>query len=147
MKKLKYFYWFFSLLLNSLQCYRQEFLYFFNGKKLPPDDSLLIRKRGHHLERVLFHQAAYPSKFRDMIVYELENLLNDGKHLSEKAYYKWASRILAEYHSKSFGGLCPNLITGKTDDIRTDIKTQKLLNLMRNRRSRRLFSDIPLSAT
>ena len=109
------------------------------------EDGLLIRKRGHHLERVLFQKAAYANESKDLIAYDLEDLLNNNKHLSGKAYYKWASRILSEYHNKSFGGSCPNLISRKTNEIGTDIKTEKLLNLMRNRRSRRLFLDISLS--
>jgi len=147
MKKLKYFYWLFCLFLKSFKSYRKEFLYFSNGKKRPLDEGLLIRKRGHHLERILFHQAAYSNDFKEMIVNELEYLLYHNKDISENAYYKWASRILSEYRNKSFGGQCPNIISGKTDDIVTDIKTQKLLKLMRNRRSRRLFLDIPLSAS
>lgn len=107
--------------------------------------SVQIRKLTHHLERLLFEPLAYSPDSGERLSKELENLLQNLDNSVSKKLRAWSHRILREYKTKeSKKSYCPVLV----DDIKTPksfVKTNALMMLIRQRRSRRIFMDIPLT--
>ena len=133
------------LVIKAACFYFQEFSYFSNAKKKNIDPGLLIRKRAHHLERILFHNNLYNKEFKENVVKELEALLGNNLSLANEGYYKWARRLLEEYKTGSFLQTCPNLLNHKAPLLDKEITIDNVLSLIRNRRTSRIFLNEPLT--
>ncbi|GEM_PF-256111 len=136
---------FFRLIDATVRVYTSEFLYYYRGKKNPIAVDVLIRKRAHVVERFLFHPDQYDARKKEEIVNELEVLLEENRSFSDKAYYRWAKRILDEYKNGETCGICPNIFYNKVENFSYKIDRGNLLNLMKRRRSRRVFGQEPLT--
>ncbi len=142
-----------ELLERVKEKHGQEAKYFLKARKryinnncMRNNPSLLLRKRTHHLERYLFAPDSYPSDLAEKISGEIEELLNRGSDISD-AQKKWAQKILDEYKTgKECGSsaLCPMLINN-AERRNAPVGVDDLMELMRCRRSRRVFVDIPLT--
>ena len=142
-----------SVLKRAIPRHIQEIRYFLRAKKrylgggyLRNNPSMFLRKRAHHLERYLFSPSSYPSDFAGRISGDIEKILSDGKGLPP-AQEKWARKILDEYRAKVKQGsscLCPMLIN-EANRQKSPVATEDLIKLMRQRRSRRIFIDAPLT--
>ncbi len=136
---------FFRLINATVRAYTSEFLYYYKGKKNPTAVDVLIRKRAHVVERFLFHPDRYDARTKEEIVGELEALLEGNHNLLDKSYYRWAKRILDEYKSGETCGICPNIFYNKVEGFSYKVDRDSLLNLMKRRRSRRVFTGEPLT--
>ena len=109
---------------------------------------LLIKKRAHHLERFLFRPGAYSKELGERMADELERLLEESGEERSSELAKWAHRILHEFREGTPQGpdqcLCP-LLKKETQRPESSVATTDLMTLMRRRRSRRVFADIPLT--
>lgn len=142
-----------SILKRAIRQHIQEVLYFLHAKKrylgeeyLKNNPSMFLRKRAHHLERYLFAPSLYPSGFAERVSSDIEKILSTGKNIPA-AQEKWARKILDEYkagikHDSSC--FCPMLLN-ETNRQKSPIAAEDLMKLMRQRRSRRIFADMPLT--
>ena len=142
-----------SILKRVFRQYAQEIKYFVRAKKryihngyLKSNPSLFLRKKAHHLERYLFAPHLYSSHIAESAAKEIKNTLTNGKDLPP-AQKKWAQKILQEYETKAQQNtsvFCPMLIN-KTVRKQPPVTTENLMSLIRQRRSRRIFIDTPLT--
>jgi len=140
-----------SILKRAFRQHTQEIKYFVRAKKryihdgyLKNNPSLFLRKKAHHLERYLFAPDLYPSHTAENAAKEIEKILTNGKGLPP-AQKKWAQKILQEYKTKQNASvLCPMLINN-TARKKPPVTTENLMSLIRQRRSRRIFLDTPLT--
>jgi len=142
-----------SILKRVFKQHAQEIKYFVRAKKrcihdgyLKNNPSLFLRKKAHHLERYLFSPHLYPSHIAESAAKEIENILTNGKGLPP-AQKEWAQKILQEYKAKAQQNasvLCPMLINN-TARKQPPVTTENLMSLIRQRRSRRVFIDTPLT--
>lgn len=142
-----------SILKRAVRQHIQEMRYFFRAKKrylhneCPKSNSaLFLRKKAHHLERCLFAPHLYPSHIAENAAKEIEKILTSNENLPD-AQRQWAQKILKEYKAKaqqSTSVFCPMLINNITRK-EPPVATKDLMNLLRQRRSRRIFIDTPLT--
>lgn len=142
-----------SILKRTLKQHIREIRYFLQAKKRYIGDAytknnpaMLLRKRTHHLERCLFAPSSYSSDFAERVARDIEKVLSESKGIPP-AQEKWARKILGEYKAKTqqdSSVLCPMLINN-TGRKQSPVSTDDLMRLMHERRSRRVFIDIPLT--
>ena len=142
-----------SILKRAIRQYTQEIRYFLRAKKryiygrgLKNNPSLSLRKKTHHLERYLFAPDSYPSELAESASRDIEKVLSNGKGIPP-AQEKWARKILGEYKSKTQQNssvLCPMLINN-AGRKQSPVTTENLTRLIRQRRSRRVFINTPLT--
>jgi hypothetical protein len=142
-----------SILKRTFIQHAQEIRYFVRAKKryihdgyLKNNPSLFLRKKAHLLERYLFAPHSYPSHTAESAAKELEKILTDGKNIPPEQK-KWAQKILQEYKAKAQQNasvFCPMLINN-TARKQPPVTTENLMSLIRQRRSRRIFIDTPLT--
>jgi nitroreductase len=138
---------FWPSLRSAIRSYTAELRYFYRvkasnlGRPLAEYSrrEMLIKKRAHHLERFLFHPELYGEAFGASMARELEALL--AGDTTRTRPNRWARRILDEYRGDHF---CPVLLDGIARRPPL-VATRDLMNLLRGRRSRRLFKDVPLT--
>lgn len=142
----------FALILKRAICQHiQETRYFLRAKKrylgegyLKNNPSMFLRKKTHHLERCLFAPSLYPSDVAKRASSDIEKVLSDGRSIPP-AQEKWARKILNEYKAGANSScLCPMLIN-EANRQESPVATEDLMELMRQRRSRRIFIDVPLT--
>jgi nitroreductase len=129
--------------------YSQECAFFLKAKlrylaqdDLPSDcKSLLIRKRGHHLERFLFHPKAYPEDTGENCARDLEKLLAEPDRNVAPRLEHWARRLLREYRD----GIGCVLLNEESKRPKAAVKPDDLMRLLKQRRSRRIFLSTPLT--
>jgi nitroreductase len=100
----------------------------------------------HGLERVLFHPSRYNEPDKLELAEGLRMQLERKDNRVPEAQMAWATRILNEFDSKrsdSSGPVCPLATSGAKR--RPAPVAAALLDLMRQRRSRRLFTPEPLT--
>lgn len=139
---------FWPALRSAVRGYAAELLYFYRvkapnlGRPLAEQSrrEILIKKRAHHLERYLFHPELYGEAFGRTMAHELEALL--AGTTARTRPNRWARMILDEYKDDRF---CPVLLD-KIVKRPPLVPTRDLMNLLRGRRSRRVFKDVPLTA-
>ena len=140
------------IILKSVKQYYKEFLFFLQAKHHYMGDdypksnpALLLRKRAHHLERYLFMPKAYSERFAKNAFADLEKVISRENNLPDH-HLKWARKIIAEFKNSSVHDniACPmlkNEVQRKTSPLTTD----QFQSLIRSRRSRRCFENIPLT--
>jgi nitroreductase len=143
-----------SILKRAVCQHMQEIRYFFRAKKhylgggyLKNNPSMLLRKKAHHLERYLFAPSLYPSDFAKRVSSDIEKVLSNGKGIIPPTQEKWARKILNEYKAgakQDSSCFCPMLIN-KAHRQKSPVATEDLMELMQQRRSRRIFTDTPLT--
>jgi nitroreductase len=144
-----------SILKRAVYQHIQEMIYFLRAKKrylggayLKNNPAMLLRKRTHHLERYLFAPCLYSSDFAKRVSGDIEKVLNNGRGILP-AQEKWARKILDEYKAGVEQGhscSCPMLMN-KANRQKSPVAAEDLMELMRQRRSRRIFVDTPLTDT
>ncbi len=142
-----------SILKRVLRQHTQEIRYFLRAKKhyignayTKNNPSLFLRKKAHHLERYLFAPDLYPSHIAESAAKEIENILTNAENLPG-AQEKWARKVLQEYKTKAQQNasvFCPMLINNTARE-QPSVTTENLMSLIRQRRSRRIFIDTPLT--
>ncbi len=142
-----------SILKRAIRQHAQEMRYFFKAKKhylrdgYPKSNpALFLRKKAHHLERCLFAPHLYPPHVAENAAKEIEKILMNNENLPTEQR-KWAQKILQEYKAKAQKNtsvFCPMLINDITRK-ESSLTTKDLMNLIRQRRSRRIFVDTPLT--
>lgn len=137
------------ILKRAVRQHIQEIRYFLNAKKrylgeayLKNNPSMFLRKKTHHLERYLFAPSSYPSDVAKRASSDIEKVLSNGKGIPP-AQEKWARKILDEYKAGLEGG-CPMLMN-KAKRQKSPVAAEDLMELMQQRRSRRIFVDTPLT--
>jgi nitroreductase len=131
----------------------QEIRYFLKAKKryigeagLMNNPNLALRKRTHHLERYLFAPDSYKADFAKNAAEEIEKILESCSGIPA-AQEKWARKILGEFKARTpdtSSAICPML---KNNAMRGQppVSAEKLMELLRIRRSRRAFINEPLT--
>jgi nitroreductase len=131
----------------------QEIGYFLRAKKryigdagLTNNPNLVLRKKAHHLERYLFAPDSYTADFAKNAAEEIEKILESCNSIPV-AQEKWARKILGEFKArtvKASFAICPML---KNNAVRGQppVSAEKLMELLRHRRSRRAFISEPLT--
>ncbi|MFZ0034215.1 MAG: nitroreductase family protein [Sedimentisphaerales bacterium] len=142
-----------SILKKVFKQHAQEIKYFVRAKKryihdgyLKNNPPLLLRKKTHHLERCLFTPHSYPSHVAESAAEKIEKVLTEGGGLPPEQK-KWAQKILQEYKTKgqqNASVFCPMLINN-TVRKQPPVTAENLMGLIRQRRSRRIFIDTPLT--
>jgi hypothetical protein len=142
-----------SILKRAVCQHMQEIRYFLRAKRrylggeyLKNNPSMFLRKKAHHLERYLFAPHLYPSHTAESAAKEIEKVLTDGEDLPPEQK-KWAQKILQEYKTKARQNasvFCPTLINN-TARKQPPVTAENLMSLIRQRRSRRIFIDTPLT--
>jgi nitroreductase len=141
------------MLKRTAAQYIQEIWYFLKAKKryigdagLKNNPNLVLRKKTHHLERYLFAPDSYMADFAKNAAEEIEEILKSCSSISV-AQGKWARKILGEFKARTqdvSSAICPmlgnNAVRGQPP-----VSTEKLMELLHHRRSRRVFIDIPLT--
>lgn len=138
-------------LKKTLEKYFLEIIFFRNAHKkngLEPEgiNLMLIRKKAHHLEKYLFFPNEFDDNFGKICASALEKLLkNEGQKDAPEVI--WAQKILSEYKNRQIGGRfgCPKLSGNIKREMNSEISTQSLMKLLRERRSRRIFKQTTLS--
>jgi nitroreductase len=141
------------ILKRAVRQHIREIRYFFRAKKrylhnerLKNNPALFLRKKAHHLERCLFAPHLYPSHIAENAAKEIEKILMNNENLPT-AQKQWAQKILQEYKAKApknASVACPMLI-GNIPRRKPPVAAEDLMNLIRQRRSRRIFIDTPLT--
>ncbi|MDD5327100.1 MAG: nitroreductase family protein [Phycisphaerae bacterium] len=142
-----------SILKKAFRQHAQEISYFLRAKKryirdgyLKNNPALFLRKKTHHLERCLFAPHLYSSDTAENAAKEIEKILTEGKELPLEQR-KWAQKILQEYKTgirQNTSVFCPMLINN-TARKQPQVTAENLMSLIRQRRSRRIFIDTPLT--
>jgi hypothetical protein len=142
-----------SILKRAVCQHMQEIRYFFRAKKrylgggyLKNNPSMLLRKKAHHLERYLFAPSLYPSDFAKRVSSDIEKVLSNGKGIPP-TQEKWARKILDEYKAgakRDSSCFCPMLIN-EANRQKSPVAAEDLMELMQQRRSRRIFINTPLT--
>ncbi len=142
-----------SILKRAFIQHAREIRCFVRAKKryvhdgyLKNNPSLFLRKKAHHLERCLFAPHLYPSHTAESAAKEIEKILADDNGLPSEQK-KWAQKILQEYKTKAQQNVsvfCPMLINN-TARKQPTVTAENLMSLIRQRRSRRVFIDTPLT--
>jgi nitroreductase len=146
MSTIKKIFLFSRIILRSYYTFFKEMKYFVYNKFFNKvSDEILIKKRAHHIERVLFHENRYTKTYKQQITKELSDLLEKNVHLKEKSYYKWSNKILDEYNNPGNKCVCPLIINNATEKYKYKIKPEELLSFMKDRRSRRIFEQEALT--
>jgi nitroreductase len=129
----------------------RETRYYFHAKMVRSLEdecpAIIVRRMAHGLERVLFH----PDRYTEQDILEraegLRTQLGRKDDRIPATQIAWATRILHEFDSKrsdSRGPVCP-LATSGAKRRPAPVAAADLLDLMRQRRSRRLFAPGPLT--
>lgn len=142
-----------SILKRTIRLHIQEIRYFLRAKKhyihegyLKNNPSLSLRKKTHHLERYLFAPDSYPAELAENAAKTIEKVLSTGKNIPPQQK-GWARKVLGEYKNRnqqSASVYCPMLINNATRTTPA-VTTENLMKLIRQRRSRRIFVDTPLT--
>jgi nitroreductase len=142
-----------SMFRKAVVQYMREIVYFLKAKRryifgagLENNPNLVLRKRTHHLERYLFAPGSYVADFAQEAAADIEKILESESSIPV-AQAKWARKILEEFKSRSKGGsapICPLLINNMVRKA-SSVSTENLMELLRHRRSRRVFIDMPLT--
>lgn len=108
--------------------------------------ALLLRKRTHHLERYLFAPDSYSPQFAESVYNDIKKVLSCGDMIPP-AQRKWSEKIVSEYEAtigQNLKTLCPMQLNN-TARRQSPITPETMLNLMQQRRSRRIFVNTPLT--
>ncbi len=142
-----------SILKRALKQHAREIIYFLRAKKryihdgyLKNNPSLFLRKKAHHLERYLFAPYLYTSQMAESAAGEIDKILTNSSDIPPEQK-QWAQKILQEYKNKTQQNssvVCPMLIKN-TVRKQPPVTAENLMSLMRQRRSRRVFIDTPLT--
>ncbi len=140
-----------SNILKAIRVYWSEFRYWIGhkrrrvGRPLENLDNrdVLIRKRAHHLERYLFHPELYGEEFGAAMSRELDALLDGQDTMARTAPVRWSAKIASEYHQHE--RFCP-VLAGGAKRRPSRLSPADVLQLIKARRSRRIFLDTPLTA-
>ena len=135
--------------------YSKEALFFLRAKfsyikqDITDQDNkpLLIRKRTHHLERFLFEPHAYPKDTGKKMAFDIERLLENLDEDLPAEQKAWSLKILNEYNSptdKKCSTFC-SMLNKNIKRSTSHISSDDMLRLLQMRRSRRIFSDTPLT--
>jgi len=141
------------IILKAVQQYFKEFLFFLQAKrhyivgdypKINP--ALCLRKRAHHLERYLFMPQAYSESFGKKAFAQLEKVISIEKNLPI-SQLKWANKIITEFNNLSINEntACPMLLNKVQRTEAASVTTEQFQELIRSRRSRRIFENVPLT--
>jgi nitroreductase len=131
-----------------------EYVYFNKAKLAALDKEkyrsdlkgILLRKRTHHLERVLWQPSRYPKAYGEETGADLETLTQiDLSGVTDKIQ-GWSKKILREYKKAQEGQAtyCP-VLQGGVERSSTKVSTPEFVELIKSRRSRRVFENIPLT--
>jgi len=102
---------------------------------------LQIRKLSHRLERYLFDPGAYSKDSGKAFYDALTRFLSEKKEEDSSKTLDWARKITEEYTNKDGENvLCPMLTSGKKR-ILPRITPVELMELLKQRRSRRVFEN------
>jgi nitroreductase len=145
----------FRLLRAALNAFWSEFKYYLIAKIpvfAPPsrrsrNTAMLVRKRAHHLERFLVEPDAYPHGFGESAANDLKQLFGHYADDISPDCAAWAGKMLKEYEA-GVGNevLCP-MLKRQVERPPVPISKENLMSLLKQRRSRRVFEDTPLSKT
>lgn len=143
-------------ILKSFYYFPQEvysaFKYKVRHYKLQEDDAPVlhsyIKKRAHHVEKVLF----YPDRHEELMAKSIHDELTHALRLwREKGHPRdpvvgWAEKIAREYENVLKGGTaCPNHCNLTRFKNRADIRPEEFMKLLRSRRSLRNYQKSPLT--
>ena len=120
--------------------------HYIDGRDSQTNPALFLRKRTHHLERSLFCPEAYSPDFAEDARRDIEKTLSNAGEIPA-AMEKWSRKILTEYKTKCQGTsdtLCPMLMKN-AERGQPAVNTEDIMKLIRQRRSRRVFVDTPLT--
>jgi len=109
--------------------------------------AIIMRRMAHGLERVLFHPDRYKETDKLELANGLKTQLGRKDNRVPESQMAWATRILHEFDSRQSdfsGPVCP-LAASKTERRPAPIAAADLLDLMRQRRSRRIFTQESLT--
>ena len=152
MKKTVHFYFIYVLILFRLmRQYFREILYFLRAKGPYLRDagfnpSMLLRKRTHHLERYLFSPGSYDPDFPRGVHADIMKEMDKGNRIPP-AQRMWAKKIVKEYEEgqlKSGETFCP-MLANEVERKPSEISKEAMMKLLKERRSRRIFKDEPLT--
>lgn len=140
------------IFLNSIMTTLKDTFLFLQYKSIKKYDKehlyLHIKKRAHHLDKILLFPERHINSIANNSIYnDLKSSIQKWKQTTDKETkpIKWALKILADYEN-NFPENCPECrIIREPKGRDVSIKTEDLLNLMQNRRSRRFFSNKPLN--
>lgn len=140
-----------SLACRTFRAFGDELVYYARAKFVHPaaadNKSLILRKRAHQLERVLFKPHAYSQILAEDFAKEMTAILAEEELRIDPHLRRWAERILREFRGKNAGTdgcLCPLLNDGVTP-AKPPVDANRLMALLRQRRSRRVFLATPLT--
>jgi nitroreductase len=102
---------------------------------------LSLRKRAHLLERCVLHPDAYPAAMAQSAAIDVEKLLMLADLSISPSLESWSRKILAEYREGT-GCKCEKAGLKRESPA---VSSDDLMNLLKQRRSRRFFLDTPLS--
>jgi len=151
-KKILLFISFIVIILKAVLQYIKEMLFFLKAKRLYLDNNypksnpaLFLRKKAHHLERYLFMPKAYSETFGTNVFEQLNNVISSENNLP-KNQLKWANKIIEEFKNSTNekNTACPMLLN-EIHRNKPPIETEQFQKLIRVRRSRRIFENIPLT--
>lgn len=143
----------FYLARKAAALYFKEFRYFLAAKKsfLSKEKTasayaIQLRKYGHQLERFLWDPSSYPKGFGDLYYKNIEQILALKRKEISSEVVAWVEKIALEYNNRDAKGhvYCPLLKSGACRTPQA-FRTEQLLDLMKQRRSRRIFANIPLT--
>lgn len=131
----------------TLRSHLDEILWFVRARSRAVDAGVRLRKRAHHLDKLLLHPRAYSDELHQRIVSELGEALS--RHRSEfpgDPTVGWADALLAE--EAGAGREAPSTDPPGLDgtDPHSPVSHQSLMRLLEARRSRREFASEPLSS-
>lgn len=136
------------LISRTLRAFCDELAYYFCAKFVHraavDNKSLILRKRAHQLERVLFKPHAYPLVLAKDLAKEMSTILAEEGLRIDPHLRRWAERILGEFEVGGDGCLCP-LINDGVGRAKSPVDANRLMTLLRQRRSRRVFLTTPLT--
>ena len=136
---------------RAWRAFMRETRYYFHAKMVRSFEdecpAIIMRRMAHGLERVLFHPGQYKDLDKLELAEGLKTQLGRKDDRVPATQIVWATRILHEFESRrsDFSGpVCPLAVSGAKRRP-APVTAADLLDLMRQRRSRRIFTQEPLT--
>ena len=119
---------------------------FLSKKKTTSAYAIQLRKFGHQLERFLWDPSSYPKDFGELYCKNIEQIIALRRKEISPEVAAWAEKIAREYKNRGNNERfhCPLLKNGTRRKPQA-LETKQVLNLMKQRRSRRIFENLPLT--
>ena len=148
-KVVSHYFRFLRIIRSAVSAYKREMSYFLRAKwslsHEVENKALLLRKRAHFAERVLITPDAYTLEIAERVTKELDVQIRKADGEAPTSQIEWAKKILNELRKSSGSrSKCAKLDTC-TKSAPPTMSTDSLMKLIKNRRSRRVFTQVPLS--